>query len=285
MPAPASGGCLCGQHRFQSLANPRFVAHCHCESCRRSVAAPVATYVGFLVADVEFSSPAGIDDIACFQSSPGVRRGFCNRCGSALYYASDQWPGEIHLFRSTFADPDRFEATAHVAFEEHEIDLYDDLPRYAAFSGAAPVAWGHKPAFRILYLCTGNSARSILAEGITNLRAASTGARRIRAHSAGSAPAGEVQQPALQLLAEQRYLLGELRSKSWNEFCTPASPAIDLVITLCDSAADTECPVFPGPAEKRHWGMPDPASGAVSFTEAYRQLDQRITDLLSELGA
>jgi arsenate reductase (thioredoxin) len=280
----SNGHCLCGRFNFAVLGHPRFVAHCHCESCRRALAAPLATYVGFTRSQVTFLNTGGIDRVPYYVSSPGVRRGFCDHCGSALFYTATKYPEETHLFRSNFSNPDDFDPTGHVFFDEHEIDLYDDLPRYAQGSGV-PCAWGHKPAFRILFLCTGNSARSILAEGITNLRAASVGARRIRAHSAGSTPTGEVRPEAMQLLDTQRYRLGVIRSKSWDEFCTPQSPEIDLVITLCDQAAAETCPVFPGRTQQRHWGMPDPASGAVSFNETYSQLETRITDLIAELTA
>lgn len=282
----ADGHCLCGRYPFEARGNPRFVAHCHCHSCRRALAAPIATYVGYAESQVQFLNPGGINAVPHYPSSPGVRRGFCDQCGSALYYASAQWSGETHLFRSNFARPEAFDPTAHVFFNEREadVDIYDDLPRYAA-GQAAPVAWGRKPAYRILYLCTGNSARSILAEGITNLLAARLGELRVRAHSAGSHPTGKVNEQASALLAGESHLLGHLRSKSWDEFCMPNSPDINLVITLCDEAAAEVCPVFPGRMQQRHWGMPDPASGAATFAETRQQLQIRITDLLAELRA
>jgi arsenate reductase len=249
------------------------------------VAAPVATYVGVAQGAVEFDG--GLDAVASYASSPGVTRGFCERCGTALYYASTDYPGELHLFRSNFAHPETFEPTAHVFFDEREadFDVYDDLPRYGAGSSARPQGFGPRPALRILYLCTGNSARSILAEAITNLRAASVGDRRVRAHSAGSSPTGKVAPDALKLLGSDAARLGRLRSKSWDEFTGTGAPAIDLVITLCDAAAAEACPVFPGAAQRRHWGLPDPASGATTFEETRARIEVLVEDLFRELGA
>ncbi len=283
----ATGSCLCGRYRFAVVGNPRFVAHCHCSSCRRALGAPVAPYVGFAASAVRFNDQAGTAAVPSYASSPGVRRGFCDQCGTALYYAAENYPDETHLLRSNFAHPEAFEPTGHVFFEEHEgdLDLYDDLPRYARGSNEPPAAWGAKPALRILYLCTGNSARSLLAEAITNLRGAAVGERRVRAHSAGSQPAGQVNAGALELIKGDRHRLGVLRSKSWDEFTTPAAPPMDLVITLCDSAAAETCPAFPGAAEKRHWGLPDPASGAISFDEVYGKIEALVEGLLGELGA
>lgn len=279
------GSCLCGRHQFTASGTPAFVAHCHCVSCRRAVGAPVATYVGYPQSAVDFS--AGLDAVASYASSPGVARGFCSGCGTALYYASQDYPGELHLFRSNFANPEIFEPTAHVFFDEREadFDVYDDLPRYGSGSSARPIAFGPRPAFRILYLCTGNSARSVLAEAITNLRGASLHERRVRAHSAGSSPTGKVAPEVLPLLGADAGRLGRLRSKSWDEFTGSGAPNIDLVITLCDAAAEEACPVFPGAAERRHWGLPDPAAGAATFEETRSRIEALVEDLLRELGA
>lgn len=280
------GSCLCGRYPFVGEGVPRFVAHCHCKSCRRALGAGVATYVGYAAGQVRFAGSEGLANIPAYQSSPGVDRGFCDVCGTALYYASEQWPGETHLFRSNFAVPEAFEPTGHVFYSDREtdFDLYDDLPRYALGSDAA-VAWGKRPAYRILFACTGNSARSILAEAITNLRSAKLGDKRVRGHSAGSLPAGRVHPEAEALIGSRVHLLGVIRSKSWEEFTGFQAPDIDLVITLCDDAANAACPVFPGENTRRHWGLPDPASGAVSFPEIYQQLEALIEGLLQELGA
>lgn len=132
----------------------------------------------------------------------------------------------------------------------------------------------------ILFLCTGNSARSILAEALAN----HLGQGRIQAHSAGSFPKGAPHPMALAVL-EERGMAGDYRSKSWNEFAGPGAPPIDIVITVCDNAAGETCPIFPGRAVKAHWGIPDPAAvdgegQRAAFETAYDQMYARITALL-----
>ena len=131
--------------------------------------------------------------------------------------------------------------------------------------------------YNVLFLCTGNSARSILAEAILN----KLGAGRFRAYSAGSQPKGQVHAQTLQLLRSLGYDVTGLRSKSWTEFLK--EPQFDFVFTVCDNAAAETCPIWPGQPMTAHWGIPDPAAAtgtpaevAQAFREAYRLLNQRI---------
>jgi arsenate reductase len=133
--------------------------------------------------------------------------------------------------------------------------------------------------YNILFLCTGNSARSIIAEAIMNR----VGSERFNAYSAGAHPRGEVNPHALALLKRLDYRTEQFRSKPWDEFARPDSPRLDFVITVCDSAAGEVCPIWPGQPMTAHWGMPDPAAVegtpaevALAFAEAYRLLNNRI---------
>lgn len=136
-----------------------------------------------------------------------------------------------------------------------------------------------RPPYDVLFLCTGNSARSIIAEAILG----KVGEGRFRAYSAGSQPKGEVDPNAIRLLASLGHDTGGLRSKSWDEFAGPGAPEFDFVFTVCDSAAGEACPVWPGVPITAHWGIPDPAEAtgseaeiALAFCEAYRMLNQRV---------
>jgi arsenate reductase len=133
--------------------------------------------------------------------------------------------------------------------------------------------------FNVLFLCTGNSARSIIAEALLN----AMGGKRFRAYSAGSHPKGEVNPYALKLLEKTRLPTEGLRSKSWDEFAAPGAPPLDFVFTVCDNAAGEVCPVWPGQPLTAHWGVPDPAAATGSqqeieraFFKAYEQLQRRI---------
>ena len=133
--------------------------------------------------------------------------------------------------------------------------------------------------FNVLFLCTGNSARSIIAEAILN----KVGAGKFRAFSAGSQPKGRVHPDALRLLQGLGYDTAAFRSKSWSEFAEPGAPVMDFVFTVCDNAAGEACPLWPGQPMTAHWGVPDPAEAkgnpaeiALAFKEAYRMLHQRI---------
>ena len=138
--------------------------------------------------------------------------------------------------------------------------------------------------FNVLFLCTGNSARSVFAESILNR----LGAGRFRAFSAGSHPKGAVHPFALDLLGRLNYPTRNLRSKSWDEFAQAGAPALDFVFTVCDSAANEICPLWPGQPMTAHWGVPDPAAAEgseaerrLAFAEAYRMLNNRIGILVS----
>jgi arsenate reductase len=138
--------------------------------------------------------------------------------------------------------------------------------------------------YNALFLCTGNSARSILAEAILR----NLGAGRFQAFSAGSQPKGEVHPFALELLQNLKLDTSFARSKSWDEFARPGSPKMDFVFTVCDSAANESCPVWPGQPMTAHWGIPDPAAAEgtdaekhLAFADAYRQLSNRISAFLA----
>lgn len=121
----------------------------------------------------------------------------------------------------------------------------------------------NKSHYNVLFLCTGNSARSIMAEAIMN----SLGHSHFTAYSAGSHPTGELRPEALRQLTEARIPTTGLRSKSWSEFSTPDSPKLDFVFTLCDDAAKEVCPVWPGQPLTAHWGVPDPSATTGTQTE------------------
>ena len=132
----------------------------------------------------------------------------------------------------------------------------------------------------VLFLCTGNSARSIMAEAILSRE----GRRNFRAFSAGSHPKGSVHPYALDLLRKLNHDIDGLRSKNWAEFSRPEAPKLDFVFTLCDDAAAEACPVWPGQPMTAHWGLPDPATATgneaeirLAFADSYRMLNNRIS--------
>ena len=138
--------------------------------------------------------------------------------------------------------------------------------------------------YQVLFLCTGNSARSIIAEAILNR----DGQGRFKAYSAGSHPRGEVNPYALRLLQTMHFDTSGFRSKSWDEFAVPNAPAMDFVFTVCDDAAGEQCPFWPGQPMTAHWGVPDPALATgteaeigATFAESYRLLNNRISVFLS----
>jgi arsenate reductase (thioredoxin) len=131
----------------------------------------------------------------------------------------------------------------------------------------------------VLFLCTGNSARSIMAESILNR----LGAGKFRAFSAGSHPTGKVNPLTLNILRKTNFDVSKLRSKSWDEFAAPGAPKLDFVFTVCDDAANEVCPIWPGQPMTAHWGLPDPAKAQgteaernLAFADTMRMLHQRI---------
>lgn len=136
------------------------------------------------------------------------------------------------------------------------------------------------PHYNVLFLCTGNSSRSIMAEAIMNWK----GRPNFTAYSAGSRPSGSVRPEALRQLAAVRMPTTGLRSKSWDEFATPDAPRLDFVFTVCDNAAQEVCPHWPGQPMTAHWGIPDPATASKgtpeserAFKDAFQTLDRRIS--------
>ncbi len=147
-----------------------------------------------------------------------------------------------------------------------------------------PATMNQESVYNVLFLCTGNSARSVLAEAVMNR----LGQGRFRAFSAGSFPTGQVHPLTLKLLGLQGIPIEGLRSKSWSEFATPDSPPLDFVFTVCDKAAQEVCPVWPGQPMSAHWGVEDPAAAEgdeaqkmLAFRKALRELENRIKIFMS----
>jgi hypothetical protein len=127
-PARRAGRCFCGAVTFLAQGEPLWVAHCHCESCRRATSSPMTTYAGYPAANVTWSG----DALAQYPSSRGVVRQFCRRCGAPMSFAGDRWPGEIHLFLASFAEPGALEPRCHVNVGEQLpwLHVTDGLPRF-----------------------------------------------------------------------------------------------------------------------------------------------------------
>lgn len=141
-----------------------------------------------------------------------------------------------------------------------------------------------KPVMNVMFICTHNSARSIIAEALLN----QLGGGRFRGYSAGSTPSGTVNPKAIELLERNRYRVSELRRSYWAEFAAPGAPEMDFVLTVCDKAAGEVCPVWPGQPLSAHWGVPDPAAvqGTAAeidhaFTDAFLVLQRRVSLFLS----
>lgn len=141
-PDTTKGRCMCRAIEYEFEGKPKWVMHCHCESCRRAVSSEVATYVG--VGIDQFHYLKGTP--AIYESSPGVKRYFCPTCGSPMAYASDRWPKEVHLFHGTLEDPTKWPPTGHAYIDERVkwFDVHDDLPRFkeTASRNAKPVSTG-----------------------------------------------------------------------------------------------------------------------------------------------
>ncbi len=141
-----------------------------------------------------------------------------------------------------------------------------------------------EPVYNVLFLCTGNSARSIIAEAILNR----IGGDKFKAFSAGSHPKGTVHPYALDLLKHLNHDTSFARSKDWDEFAVPGAPVMNFVFTVCDNAANESCPVWPGQPMSAHWGLPDPAEiegleaeKRLAFADTYRMLNNRISIFIS----
>jgi arsenate reductase len=144
-------------------------------------------------------------------------------------------------------------------------------------------AMSDKP-YNVLFICTGNSARSILAEAIMN----QIGGGHFRAYSAGSQPKGQVHPLTLEVLQERKFDTSSLRSKSWDEFALPDAPQMDFIFTVCDNAGGEVCPLWPGHPVTAHWGFPDPAAAEgtpemrkAAFAKTFREISQRLRIFLN----
>lgn len=124
----SAGGCLCGAIRYEMQGEPLWVAYCHCESCRRHTASPVALFVGMNATDVHWTDAAP----TAYASSPGIERLFCAQCGTPVAYRADRFPGELHLYHGTLDHPDTLQPRGHVHTAEQLpwFEIHDDLPRY-----------------------------------------------------------------------------------------------------------------------------------------------------------
>jgi hypothetical protein len=135
-PIERTGRCLCGAVKFVARGEPKWVAHCHCETCRRATSSAFATYAGYATGAVEWSGQAP----GVYHSSPGVTRRFCPRCGSPVSFEGERWPEEIHLFAVSFEDPASLAPKGHVYVEEQLawVHLADGLPRFAKTARDGP---------------------------------------------------------------------------------------------------------------------------------------------------
>jgi len=243
------------------------------------------------------SAPIGLVGIEIYGSqallrSLAVARGERRRgLGTALVrHAEDHAArhGATNLFLLTTTAEEFFGRLGYARIERTKAPL--SIQQTREFSGLCPASSAFmtkqllremtaSPVYNVLFLCTGNSARSIMAESLLN----HLGAGRFRAFSAGSFPKGAVHPLAIALLTEQGLPTRNLRSKSWDEFASPAAPALDFIFTVCDNAAGEMCPVWPGKPVTAHWGIADPAAAegtevdkALAFRIAFQELEMRI---------
>ena len=138
-PSPLAGGCLCGAIRFEVAPPTKWCAHCHCSICRRAHGAAFVTWFG--VDESQFEMTSGDEQLAWYRSTPPARRGFCSRCGSTLFFESDDWPGEIHIALANMDGPIDREPGAHVFFDTHVawVEIGDDLRRLGEPSGTEEI--------------------------------------------------------------------------------------------------------------------------------------------------
>jgi protein-tyrosine-phosphatase len=138
----------------------------------------------------------------------------------------------------------------------------------------------HGKLFNVLFLCTHNSARSVMAECLLNRH----GMGKFKGYSAGSQPSGKLNPYVVDLLKRENFVVDELRSKNWDEFAAPGAPEMDFVFTVCDTAAAETCPVWPGQPMTAHWGLPDPSAATgteaeirATVADVYRMIDRRVS--------
>jgi hypothetical protein len=138
-----TGRCHCGDIAFEFEGKPKWVMHCHCESCRRGASSVIATYVGLRASQFRYTRGAP----AFYASSPGVKRYFCSRCGVPVAFTGERWPDEVHIFYGTLDDPARWVPTGHAYVGEQVpwFDVHDDLPRFETTGGRKAVPLRHGP--------------------------------------------------------------------------------------------------------------------------------------------
>ncbi len=266
------GRCLCGAVTFDVTGEPLWVAHCHCESCRRQTGSMPATYVGYRAHQVSYPGAPPRE----FESSPGIFRGFCGTCGSAIHYRPSA-QHEIHHYIGVYDDPARYRAARHVFYEEHVegYELADNLARFNKLTGT-PVAWGKQPTYNILFICHDNAYLSILAEAITNRIAK----RGVRAFSAGSTPLRALHPRVVDWLNREGFDVHAYRSKSWDEFMD--EPVLDWVISLGHHAETKTTRVLKGDPRQAHWQVADAIEDEVSLAEAASGLADKIKHFIND---